>query len=158
MHWDSRWLWQGNTRDKQVWWWMNLTARWMVAAEVDLPDVKKVDVTSFYPCVNKCFFGGRWWRRWMSHLGNAIGYHGIVEKRHCRNNWWLSVPRSNGHPKQHSRQNWRSEWQCKHMSKSETGSKWLACMVYAIWHGRHKELWIKGAAGSVDQQAVERHW
>ena len=27
-------------------------------------------------------------------------------------------------------------------------------------YGRHKELWIKGAAGtgSVDQQAVERHW
>ena len=29
-----------------------------------------------------------------------------------------------------------------------------------IWYGRRKELWIKGAAGtgSVDQQAVERHW
>ena len=29
-----------------------------------------------------------------------------------------------------------------------------------IWYGRRKELWTKGAAGtgSVDQQAVERHW
>ena len=29
-----------------------------------------------------------------------------------------------------------------------------------IWYGRRKELWIKGVAGtgSVDQQAVERHW
>ena len=48
---------------------MNLTARRMVAAEValpdvkkvtkDLPGVKKVDVTSLYPYVNKVF-GGKW--------------------------------------------------------------------------------------------------
>ena len=74
MHWDSRWLWQGNTRDKQVWWWMNLTARWMVAA--------KLMLNSFW---GKLAF--RRWRRWMWHPGNVIGYHGIVEKRHCRNNW-----------------------------------------------------------------------
>ena len=35
----------------------------------------------------------------MSHPGNAIGYHGIMDKRHCRNNGCLSVPRSNVHPK-----------------------------------------------------------
>lgn len=32
------------------------------------------------------------WRRLMWHLGNAIAYHGIMDKR-CRwNNWWLPVP------------------------------------------------------------------
>ena len=51
------------------------------------------------------------------------------------------------------------------MVKNKAGGIRLAKLVYArsgksrrIWYGRHKELWIKGAAGSVDQQAVERHW
>lgn len=149
MHWDSRWLWQGNTRDKQVWWWMNLTARWMVAAEVALREKPqpKLMLNSFW---GKSFFFSRW-RRLMSHPGNAIGYHGIMDKRHCRNNWWLLVPRSN---------------QCVDITslypwvKKKTRQKWKQGVCLLNLYGWRKEHWTKGAAGtgSVDQQAAERHW
>ena len=92
----------------------------------------------------------------MSHPGNAIGYHGIVDKRHCRNNWCLSVPRSNVDPKQQQ----TKLKECVTMQSLPPAMHARSGKSRLIWYGRCKEPWIKGAAGtgSVDQQAVERHW
>ena len=70
------------------------------------------------------------WRRWMSHLGNAIGYHGIVDKRHCRNNWWLPVPRSNVGPNQ--QQTKLKEW----VTMRQREPKYIS--AFTTWYARQK--------------------
>ena len=89
----------------------------------------------------------------MSHPGNTIG--DIEEDGHAR---------SNVHPKTAAD---KTEGVSDNATtiyfvdgydaNTKTIYEFNGCF---IWFGRHKELWIKGAAGtgSVDQQAVERHW
>ena len=100
---------------------MNLTTRGMVAAEVSLPEVKKVDVTSW-----KC-------HRLPWNCGEKVLPEQLV----------IACTQIQGVDNLQQK-----------VLYFDTDS-----MLYARY-GRCKELWTKGAAGtgSVDQQAVERHW
>ena len=69
-----------------------------------------------------------------------------------RTNWWLSVPRSNQCADITSLYPW--------VNKKIARQKWKQGVCLLNLYGWRKEHWTKGAAGtgSVDQQAVERHW
>ena len=104
----------------------------------------------------------------MSHPGNAIGYHGIMDKRPCRNKFSFWIPRTVRSRNQNKLVAVCTKIQpmCRHnlaipMGKQKIArQKWKQGVCLLNLYGWRKEHWTKGAAGtgSVDQQAVERHW
>ena len=130
---------------------MNLTARGMVAAEVSLPEVKKVDVTSW-----KC-------HRLPWNCGEKVPPEQLVIACTQIHEVWNFQKSSDED----------DELLAKAMDAFErtqqVGGAAATFKGHEVtrkshtrrnWYGRCKEHWTKGAAGtgSVDQQAVERHW